>query len=256
MRALQIAGTGMMAQQTNVEVISNNIANMSTTGYKRRRAEFQDLIYQNLRRVGSQSSDTGSILPSGAQVGLGVLAGVAVTAVAVALTVWPAHAGASQVVDVAHTCWAFLRDDSRSGMDYVVGAVGAVALALVGAVLGGPAVAADLDDIRDRIREVERRESQAEKDREATQDRAHALEEDLEHTSAELVAADEAEKGAEHRFRIVESEKTVRPARLEQRLQPFTDGKAPICKNDPPEIALGRARVADADAIERDRGAA
>jgi flagellar basal-body rod protein FlgG len=75
MRALQIAGTGMMAQQTNVEVISNNIANMSTTGYKRRRAEFQDLIYQNLRRVGSQSSDTGSILPSGAQIGLGVKTG-------------------------------------------------------------------------------------------------------------------------------------------------------------------------------------
>src|SRR5215210_3748374 len=73
MRALQIAGTGMMAQQTNVEVISNNIANMSTTGYKRRRAEFQDLLYQNLRRVGSQSSDTG--LPSGAQVGLGVKTG-------------------------------------------------------------------------------------------------------------------------------------------------------------------------------------
>ncbi len=72
MRALDIAGTGMLAQQTNVEVISNNIANMSTTGYKRRRAEFQDLIYQNLRRVGSQSSDTGTVLPSGAQLGLGV----------------------------------------------------------------------------------------------------------------------------------------------------------------------------------------
>ena len=72
MRALWTAGTGMMAQQTNVEVISNNIANMSTTGYKRRRAEFQDLIYQNMRRVGSQSSDTGTTLPGGAQVGLGV----------------------------------------------------------------------------------------------------------------------------------------------------------------------------------------
>jgi flagellar basal-body rod protein FlgG len=72
MRSLAIAGTGMLAQQTNVEVISNNIANMSTTGYKRRRAEFQDLIYQNLRRVGSQSSEDGSVLPSGAQVGLGV----------------------------------------------------------------------------------------------------------------------------------------------------------------------------------------
>jgi len=72
MRSLDIAGTGMQAQQTNVEVISNNIANMTTTGYKRRRAEFQDLIYQNLRRVGSNSSDTGQIVPSGAQVGLGV----------------------------------------------------------------------------------------------------------------------------------------------------------------------------------------
>jgi len=75
MRSLHIAGTGMMAQQTNVEVISNNIANMSTTGYKRRRAEFQDLIYQNLRRVGSQSAETGSVLPSGAQIGLGVKTG-------------------------------------------------------------------------------------------------------------------------------------------------------------------------------------
>jgi len=72
MRSLDIAGTGMQAQQTNVEVISNNIANMTTTGFKRRRAEFQDLIYQNLRRVGSNSSDTGTIVPSGAQIGLGV----------------------------------------------------------------------------------------------------------------------------------------------------------------------------------------
>jgi flagellar basal-body rod protein FlgG len=72
MRSLDIAGTGMQAQQTNVEVISNNIANMTTTGFKRRRAEFQDLIYQNLRRVGSNSSDSGTIVPSGAQVGLGV----------------------------------------------------------------------------------------------------------------------------------------------------------------------------------------
>jgi flagellar basal-body rod protein FlgG len=72
MRALDIAGTGMQAQQTNVEVISNNISNLTTTGFKRQRAEFQDLIYQNLRRAGSNSSDTGSIVPSGAQVGLGV----------------------------------------------------------------------------------------------------------------------------------------------------------------------------------------
>src|SRR6201996_7433786 len=72
MRALDIAGTGMQAQQTNVEVISNNMANMSTTGFKRRRAEFQDLIYQNLRRVGSNSSDNGTVVPAGGQIGLGV----------------------------------------------------------------------------------------------------------------------------------------------------------------------------------------
>jgi flagellar basal-body rod protein FlgG len=72
MRSLDIAGTGMQAQQTNVEVISNNIANMTTTGFKRQRAEFQDLIYENLRRVGSNSSDSGTIVPAGAQVGLGV----------------------------------------------------------------------------------------------------------------------------------------------------------------------------------------
>jgi flagellar basal-body rod protein FlgG len=72
MRSLHVAGTGMQAQQTNVEVISNNIANLSTTGFKRRRAEFQDLIYQNLRRSGSQSADTGTVLPAGAQIGLGV----------------------------------------------------------------------------------------------------------------------------------------------------------------------------------------
>jgi flagellar basal-body rod protein FlgG len=72
MRSLDIAGTGMLAQQTNVEVISNNIANMTTTGFKRRRAEFQDLIYQNMRRVGANTSDAGTVVPSGAQVGLGV----------------------------------------------------------------------------------------------------------------------------------------------------------------------------------------
>ncbi|HUD51035.1 flagellar basal-body rod protein FlgG [Parvibaculum sp.] len=75
MQALSIAATGMMAQQLNVEVISNNIANMSTTGFKRQRAEFQDLLYQNLRRVGTNSSDTGTIVPSGVQIGLGVKTG-------------------------------------------------------------------------------------------------------------------------------------------------------------------------------------
>ena len=73
MRALSIGATGMEAQQLNVEVISNNIANLSTTGFKRSRAEFQDLLYQNMRNVGSASSDTGTIVPSGLQVGLGVM---------------------------------------------------------------------------------------------------------------------------------------------------------------------------------------
>jgi flagellar basal-body rod protein FlgG len=72
MRALSIAATGMLAQQTNVEVIANNLANMNTTGYKEQRAEFQDLLYQNIQQVGSQSSDTGTIVPSGIQLGAGV----------------------------------------------------------------------------------------------------------------------------------------------------------------------------------------
>jgi flagellar basal-body rod protein FlgG len=72
MRALSIAATGMAAQQMNIEVISNNIANLSTTGFKESRVEFQDLLYQNMRSVGSASSDTGTILPSGLQIGLGV----------------------------------------------------------------------------------------------------------------------------------------------------------------------------------------
>lgn len=72
MRSLSIGATGMLAQQLNVEVISHNIANMNTTAFTRRRVEFQDLLYQNLRRVGSTSSDTGTIVPAGVQVGLGV----------------------------------------------------------------------------------------------------------------------------------------------------------------------------------------
>lgn len=72
MRSLNIAATGMQAQQTNVEVISNNIANMNTTAYNRRRPEFSDLLYQNLRRVGAASSDAGTIVPTGVQLGLGV----------------------------------------------------------------------------------------------------------------------------------------------------------------------------------------
>jgi flagellar basal-body rod protein FlgG len=72
MRTLDIASTGMMAQQTNVEVIANNLANMNTTGYKEQRAEFQDLLYQNVEQAGAQTSDSGTVLPSGIQLGAGV----------------------------------------------------------------------------------------------------------------------------------------------------------------------------------------
>lgn len=72
MRALQIAATGMSAQQTRVEVISNNLANMSTTGYNARRAEFADLLYQQQTRPGTLSSSDGTMIPAGVQLGLGV----------------------------------------------------------------------------------------------------------------------------------------------------------------------------------------
>src|SRR5215469_13128037 len=72
MRALITAATGMMAQELDVQVISNNIANMSTNGYKRQRAEFQDLLYDHVSRVGSQSSAQGNILPVGIEIGSGV----------------------------------------------------------------------------------------------------------------------------------------------------------------------------------------
>ncbi len=72
MRALQIAATGMSAQQMRVDVISNNLANMSTTGYNARRAEFADLHYQQLARPGSINASDGTVLPTGVQIGLGV----------------------------------------------------------------------------------------------------------------------------------------------------------------------------------------
>src|SRR5882762_9145625 len=72
MRALYTAATGMAAQELNVQVISNNIANLRTTGYKKQRAAFQDLIYAHVRRVGAQASDQGTILPVGVDIGGGV----------------------------------------------------------------------------------------------------------------------------------------------------------------------------------------
>jgi len=75
MRALRTAASGMAAQQLNVEIISNNIANMNTVGFKRQRAEFQDLLYQNIERMGAQSSSQGTVVPTGIQIGAGVKAG-------------------------------------------------------------------------------------------------------------------------------------------------------------------------------------
>ncbi len=71
MRAMQTAATGMMAQEMNVQVISNNIANVRTTGYKRQRAHFQDLLYENFRRSGSATSDQTQV-PAGIAIGSGV----------------------------------------------------------------------------------------------------------------------------------------------------------------------------------------
>ncbi len=72
MHALQTAATGMAAQDLQVQIISNNISNMSTTGYKRQIAEFSDLLYEHVRRIGTQSSDQGNILPVGIDIGSGV----------------------------------------------------------------------------------------------------------------------------------------------------------------------------------------
>src|SRR5438128_7391260 len=72
MQALHTAATGMAAQELNVQVISNIIANLRTTGFKKQTAAFQDLIYEHVRRVGAQSSDQGTILPVGIDIGGGV----------------------------------------------------------------------------------------------------------------------------------------------------------------------------------------
>jgi flagellar basal-body rod protein FlgG len=75
MRSLNIAATGMQAQQVHVDVISHNLANMTTDAYKRMRPEFHDLIYEDLRRSGATSTQQGNIVPTGIQLGLGVKTG-------------------------------------------------------------------------------------------------------------------------------------------------------------------------------------
>ncbi len=72
MKSLHIAATGMSAQQMRVDTIANNLANMNTTGYNARRADFADLHYQQLARPGAISAADGTVLPTGVQLGLGV----------------------------------------------------------------------------------------------------------------------------------------------------------------------------------------
>ena len=72
MRALAIAATGMSAQEKNLEVIANNVANINTTGFKRSRAEFTDLIYQTERLMGVSNRGRDATIPEGASIGLGV----------------------------------------------------------------------------------------------------------------------------------------------------------------------------------------
>src|ERR1700680_2331838 len=72
MQALHTAATGMAAQELNVQVISNNIANLRTTGLNKQTPAFQDLINEHIRPVGAQASDQGTILPVGIDIGGGV----------------------------------------------------------------------------------------------------------------------------------------------------------------------------------------
>ncbi|MGN7613255.1 flagellar basal-body rod protein FlgG [Magnetococcales bacterium HHB-1] len=71
-RALWTSATGMHAQQTNIDVIANNLANVNTSGFKRSRADFQDLLYQTMRAPGTDTSDSGTQVPVGIQLGHGV----------------------------------------------------------------------------------------------------------------------------------------------------------------------------------------
>src|SRR5512134_3324326 len=69
-RALWTAASGMQAQQTNIDVVANNLANVNTAGFKKSRADFQDLMYQSLKTTGAPSTNATQI-PGGIQVGLG-----------------------------------------------------------------------------------------------------------------------------------------------------------------------------------------
>ena len=75
MRALWTSATGMSAQQTNVDVISNNLANVNTTGFKKSRTEFKDLFYQIIQQPGAPVADGELQVPTGVQIGLGTKLG-------------------------------------------------------------------------------------------------------------------------------------------------------------------------------------
>src|SRR5215468_7186028 len=110
MRALTTAATGMMAQELNVQVISNNIANMRTTGFKRQRAEFQDLLYEHVTRIGTQASTQGNILPVGIDLGSGV------KTVGTPRIMTPGTLLATgNTLDVAIRCEVFFRIQMRCG---------------------------------------------------------------------------------------------------------------------------------------------
>src|SRR3569833_4257002 len=112
MRALSIASTGMQAQQTNVEVIANNLANMNTTAFKQQRAVFQDLLYQNIQTPGSQTSDTGAVAPNGIQIGAGVK-----TAAVYRITTQGDLKSTSNPYDVAIQGPGFFRIQQADGTD-------------------------------------------------------------------------------------------------------------------------------------------
>jgi len=112
MRALSIAATGMQAQQTNVEVIANNLANMNTTSFKQQRAEFTDLLYQNIQTPGAQTSDQGTYAPNGIQLGAGVR-----TAAVYRITTQGDLQSTSNPYDVAIQGPGFFRIQQSDGTD-------------------------------------------------------------------------------------------------------------------------------------------
>ncbi|HEX4270090.1 MAG TPA: flagellar basal-body rod protein FlgG, partial [Rhizomicrobium sp.] len=112
MRALSIASTGMLAQQTNVEVIANNLANMNTTAFKEQRAEFQDLLYQNVVTPGAQTSDQGTFAPNGIQIGAGVK-----TAATYRITTQGDLSSTSNPYDVAIQGPGYFRIQNADGTD-------------------------------------------------------------------------------------------------------------------------------------------